>query len=90
MNRWPCHAHPRRDLHRPVDRCPLQRPGRAGADGRGLRAGLPRQAPGRALVTLAAILLVAIAVTFGVGLATSLGRVGTDVLKTGYLGFGLP
>ena len=50
----------------------------------------PFARPGRTLVTLAAILLGAIAVTFGVGLATSLDRVGADVLKTGYLEFGLP
>jgi putative ABC transport system permease protein len=39
----------------------------------------PFARPGRTLVTLAAILFGAVAVTFGVGLGTSLNRVGTDL-----------
>jgi putative ABC transport system permease protein len=39
----------------------------------------PFARPGRTLVTLAAILFGAVAVTFGIGLGTSLNRVGTDL-----------
>jgi putative ABC transport system permease protein len=55
--------------------------GRAGVLPRPVTLGLagPFARPGRTLVTLAAILFGALAVTFGVGLGTSLNRVGTDM-----------
>jgi putative ABC transport system permease protein len=55
--------------------------GRARLLPRPLTLGLagPFARPGRTLVTLAAILFGAVAVTFGVGLGTSLNRVGTDL-----------
>jgi putative ABC transport system permease protein len=43
----------------------------------------PFARPGRTLVTLAAILFGAVAVTFGTGLGTSLNRVGTDLALAG-------
>jgi putative ABC transport system permease protein len=43
----------------------------------------PFARPGRTLVTLAAILFGALAVTFGTGLGTSLNRVGTDLALAG-------
>jgi putative ABC transport system permease protein len=51
----------------------------------------PFARPGRTFVTLAAILLGAIAVTFGVGLGSSLNRVGTDLAlaSTGHVQIGL-
>jgi putative ABC transport system permease protein len=51
----------------------------------------PFARPGRTLVTLAAILFGALAVTFGTGLGTSLNRVGTDLALagTGHVQIGL-
>ena len=51
----------------------------------------PFARPGRTLVTLAAILHGALAVTFGVGLGTSLNRVGSDLAlaSTGHVQIGL-
>ena len=45
----------------------------------------PFTRPARTLVTLAAILVGAAAVTFGTGLGTSLDRVGTDVTCDGHV-----
>jgi putative ABC transport system permease protein len=61
---------------------------------RALSLGLagPFARPGRTFVTLAAILSGALAVTFGVGLGTSLDRVGADLAlaSTGHVQIGVP
>jgi putative ABC transport system permease protein len=68
--------------------------GRAHVLPRAVTLGLagPFARPGRTLVTLAAIMLGALAVTFGVGLGTSLDRVGADMAlaSTGHVQIGVP
>jgi len=71
--------------HRLLGRAlPLPRPVTLGLAG-------PFARPGRTLVTLAAILFGAVAVTFGTGLGASLNRVGTDMALagTGHVQIGL-
>ena len=68
--------------------------GRARVLPRAVTLGLagPFARPGRTFVTLAAIMFGALAVTFGVGLGTSLDRVGADMAlaSTGHLQIGVP